>query len=182
MRSRLLTQFINVRVLFCFCFPPGSNIFRNLSRKSSISESSAISGLSTGSGRTYVHEESTLLLETTENNVVRHYLVPLEVATKQKNWKRKGTKLHIYNDHTFVAKHIPGLVASSTLHHTPRSTTNCVCFVFSGILCFVCNRSIPRRPGKQGYECRDCAIQCHKPCHVRAPQACPNPKILSMQL
>ncbi|XP_040170996.1 uncharacterized protein LOC120904760 isoform X1 [Anopheles arabiensis] len=136
-----------------------SNIFRNLSRKSSISESSAISGLSTGSGRTYVHEESTLLLETTENNVVRHYLVPLEVATKQKNWKRKGTKLHIYNDHTFVAKHIPG-----------------------GILCFVCNRSIPRRPGKQGYECRDCAIQCHKPCHVRAPQACPNPKILSMQL
>ncbi|XP_049293271.1 uncharacterized protein LOC125768968 isoform X4 [Anopheles funestus] len=137
----------------------GSNIFRNLSRKSSISESSAISGLSTGSGRTYVHEESTLLLETTENNVVRHYLVPLEVATKQKNWKRKGTKLHIYNDHTFVAKHIPG-----------------------GLLCFVCNRSIPRRPGKQGYECRDCAIQCHKPCHVRAPQACPNPKILSMQL
>uniref|UniRef100_A0A4Y0B7A3 Phorbol-ester/DAG-type domain-containing protein n=1 Tax=Anopheles funestus TaxID=62324 RepID=A0A4Y0B7A3_ANOFN len=136
-----------------------SNIFRNLSRKSSISESSAISGLSTGSGRTYVHEESTLLLETTENNVVRHYLVPLEVATKQKNWKRKGTKLHIYNDHTFVAKHIPG-----------------------GLLCFVCNRSIPRRPGKQGYECRDCAIQCHKPCHVRAPQACPNPKILSMQL
>ncbi|XP_052897867.1 uncharacterized protein LOC128304697 [Anopheles moucheti] len=136
-----------------------SNIFRNLSRKSSISESSAISGLSTGSGRTYVHEESTLLLETTENNVVRHYLVPLEVANKQKNWKRKGTKLHIYNDHTFVAKHIPG-----------------------GLLCFVCNRSIPRRPGKQGYECRDCAIQCHKPCHVRAPQACPNPKILSMQL
>ncbi|XP_058128949.1 uncharacterized protein LOC131289140 isoform X1 [Anopheles ziemanni] len=136
-----------------------SNIFRNLSRKSSISESSAISGLSTGSGRTYVHEESTLLLETTENNIVRHYLVPLEVATKQKNWKRKGTKLHVYNDHTFVAKHIPG-----------------------GLLCFVCNRSIPRRPGKQGYECRDCAIQCHKPCHVRAPQACPNPKILSMQL
>uniref|UniRef100_A0A182MXA1 Phorbol-ester/DAG-type domain-containing protein n=1 Tax=Anopheles dirus TaxID=7168 RepID=A0A182MXA1_9DIPT len=136
-----------------------SNIFRNLSRKSSISESSAISGMSTGSGRTYVHEESTLLLETTENNVVRHYLVPLEVATRQKNWKRKGTKLHIYNDHTFVAKHIPG-----------------------GVLCFVCNRSIPRRPGKQGYECRDCAIQCHKPCHVRAPQACPNPKILSMQL
>ncbi|XP_052861238.1 uncharacterized protein LOC128268239 isoform X2 [Anopheles cruzii] len=137
----------------------GSNIFRNLSRKSSISESSAISGMSTGSGRTYVHEESTLLLETLENGMMRHYLVPLEVATRQKTWKRKGTKLHIYNDHTFIAKHIPG-----------------------GLLCFVCNRSIPRRPGKQGYECRDCAIQCHKPCHVRAPQACPNPKILSMQL
>ncbi|XP_058054253.1 uncharacterized protein LOC131205946 [Anopheles bellator] len=140
-------------------FDHRSNIFRNLSRKSSISESSAISGMSTGSGRTYVHEESTLLLETLENGMMRHYLVPLEVATRQKTWKRKGTKLHIYNDHTFIAKHIPG-----------------------GLLCFVCNRNIPRRPGKQGYECRDCAIQCHKPCHVRAPQACPNPKILSMQL
>lgn len=139
-----------------------SNIFpniKNLSRKSSISESSAVSGISNASGRTYVHEESTLLLETTENNVVRHYLVPIEVAVRQKSWKRKGTKLHVYNDHTFIAKHIKG-----------------------GILCHVCHRSILRRPGKQGYECRDCLIQCHKPCHVRAPQACPNPKILSMQL
>ncbi|XP_052563263.1 uncharacterized protein LOC120428513 isoform X4 [Culex pipiens pallens] len=139
-----------------------SNIFpniKNLSRKSSISESSAVSGISNASGRTYVHEESTLLLETTENNVVRHYLVPIEVAVRQKSWKRKGTKLHVYNDHTFIAKHIRG-----------------------GILCHVCHRSILRRPGKQGYECRDCLIQCHKPCHVRAPQACPNPKILSMQL
>lgn len=139
-----------------------SNIFpniKNLSRKSSISESSAVSGISNASGRTYVHEESTLLLETTENNVVRHYLVPIEVAVRQKSWKRKGTKLHVYNDHTFIAKHIKG-----------------------GILCHVCHRSILRRPGKQGYECRDCLIQCHKPCHVRAPQTCPNPKILSMQL
>lgn len=139
-----------------------SNIFpniKNLSRKSSISESSAVSGISNASGRTYIHEESTLLLETTENNVVRHYLVPIEVAVRQKSWKRKGTKLHVYNDHSFIAKHIKG-----------------------GILCHVCHRSILRRPGKQGYECRDCLIQCHKPCHVRAPQACPNPKILSMQL
>ncbi|XP_053689737.1 uncharacterized protein LOC128738547 isoform X2 [Sabethes cyaneus] len=132
---------------------------KNLSRKSSMSESSAISGLSNSSGRTYLHEESTLLLETVENNIRRHYLVPIEVAMRQKAWKRKGTKLHIYNDHTFIAKHLGG-----------------------GILCHVCNRSIPRRPGKQGYECRDCLIQCHKPCHVRAPQACPNPKILSVQL
>ncbi|XP_055593090.1 uncharacterized protein LOC129744537 [Uranotaenia lowii] len=139
-----------------------SSIFpnlRGLSRKSSISESSAISGISNSSGRTYVHEESTLLLETLENNVLRHYLVPLEVAVRQKTWKRKGIKLHVYNDHTFIAKHISG-----------------------GVLCHVCHRSITRRPGKQGYECRDCLIQCHKPCHVRAPQACPNPKILSMQL
>ena len=37
----------------------------------------------------------------------RHYLVPLSIAQKGK-WKKKGTKLHIYNDHTFVAKHLPG--------------------------------------------------------------------------
>ncbi|XP_062560922.1 uncharacterized protein LOC134225131 isoform X3 [Armigeres subalbatus] len=135
------------------------SIFKSLSRKSSISESSAVSGISNASGRTFVHEESTLLLETLENNILRHYLVPIEVALRQKAWKRKGVKLHIYNDHTFIAKHIKG-----------------------GILCHVCNRSILRRPGKQGYECRDCLIQCHKPCHVRAPQACPNPKILSVQL
>ncbi|XP_065087563.1 uncharacterized protein LOC135709227 isoform X2 [Ochlerotatus camptorhynchus] len=135
------------------------SIFKSLSRKSSISESSAVSGISNASGRTFLHEESTLLLETLENNVLRHYLVPIEIALRQKAWKRKGVKLHIYNDHTFIAKHIKG-----------------------GVLCHVCNRSIGRRPGKQGYECRDCFIQCHKPCHVRTPQACPNPKILSVQL
>lgn len=40
--------------------------------------------------------------------MVRHYLVPIEVAVRQKSWKRKGTKLHVYNDHTFIAKHIRG--------------------------------------------------------------------------
>jgi hypothetical protein len=43
----------------------------NLSRRSSMSESSAVSGLSTASSRTYVHEASTLVLETTENSVKR---------------------------------------------------------------------------------------------------------------
>lgn len=84
------------------------SIFKSLSRKSSISESSAVSGISNASGRTFVHEESTLLLETLENNVLRHYLVPIEIALRQKAWKRKGVKLHIYNDHTFIAKHIRG--------------------------------------------------------------------------
>lgn len=36
----------------------------------------------------------------------RHYLVPMNIAQKPR-WRRKGTKLHIYNDHTFVAKHLP---------------------------------------------------------------------------
>ncbi|XP_055853865.1 uncharacterized protein LOC129917777 isoform X2 [Episyrphus balteatus] len=129
------------------------------SRRSSISESSAISGFSSASNKTYVHEASTLVLETIENGVKRHFIVPLAIAQRPK-WRRKGTKLHIYNDHTFVAKHLSG----------------------SRLVCAICTKSIPRRPGKQGYECRDCQMICHKQCHVRAPQACTNPTVLSMEL
>lgn len=41
------------------------------SRRSSLSESSAISGFSSASARTFVHEASTLVLETVENGVKR---------------------------------------------------------------------------------------------------------------
>ncbi|XP_037031581.1 uncharacterized protein LOC119071060 isoform X7 [Bradysia coprophila] len=129
-----------------------------LNSNNTSAESSAISGFSSASTKTYVHEASTLVLETIENGVKRHFLVPLAVAQRPR-WRRKGTKLHIYNDHTFVAKHLSG-----------------------GLTCDVCNRSIPRRPGKQGYECRDCMTKCHKQCHVRVPQACTNPTVLSMEL
>ncbi|XP_020810040.1 uncharacterized protein LOC110185488 isoform X18 [Drosophila serrata] len=129
------------------------------SRRSSISESSAISGFSSASNKTYVHEASTLVLETVENGIKRHFIVPLAIAQRPR-WRRKGTKLHIYNDHTFIAKHLSG----------------------SGLQCSICMKSIPRRPGKQGYECRDCQLICHKQCHIRAPQSCPNPTVLSMEL
>ncbi|XP_026840789.1 uncharacterized protein LOC6604141 [Drosophila persimilis] len=124
-----------------------------------LNESSAISGFSSASNKTYVHEASTLVLETIENGVKRHFIVPLAIAQRPR-WRRKGTKLHIYNDHTFIAKHLSG----------------------SGLQCSICMKSIPRRPGKQGYECRDCQLICHKQCHIRAPQACPNPTVLSMEL
>lgn len=52
----------------------------------------------------------------------------------------------------------------------------------SGLNCDVCHRSIPRRPGKQGYECRDCQLKCHKQCHVKTVTTCPNPTVLSMEL
>jgi hypothetical protein len=74
------------------------------STRSSLSEASGISGAST---RTYISEASTLVLETVENGVKKHYLVPLSLAQKSK-WRKKGVKLHIFNDHTFVAKHLPG--------------------------------------------------------------------------
>lgn len=42
------------------------------SRRSSLSESSAISGFSSASAKTYVHESSTLVLETLDNGVKRY--------------------------------------------------------------------------------------------------------------
>ncbi|KYM96814.1 C2 domain-containing protein 2 [Cyphomyrmex costatus] len=125
------------------------------SRRSSLSEASGISGTST---RTYVNEASTLVLETLENGIKKHYLVPLSLAQKSK-WRKKGTKLHIFNDHTFIAKHMTG-----------------------GTVCEVCKRTLARRLGKQGYECRDCQMKCHKHCHVKVDTTCPTSTIQSIEL
>ncbi|XP_072760889.1 uncharacterized protein [Anoplolepis gracilipes] len=125
------------------------------SRRSSLSEASGISGTST---RTYINEASTLVLETLENGIKKHYLVPLSLAQKSK-WRKKGTKLHIFNDHTFIAKHITG-----------------------GTVCEVCKRTLARRLGKQGYECRDCQMKCHKHCHVKVDMTCPTSTIQSIEL
>ncbi|BES99952.1 Phorbol esters/diacylglycerol Hypothetical protein domain (C1 domain) [Nesidiocoris tenuis] len=128
---------------------------REGSARSSLSEASGISG---ASSRTYVNEASTLVLETVENCIKKYYLVPLSIAQRNK-WKKKGTKLHIYNDHTFIAKHLPG-----------------------GTICQVCKKGLPRRLGKQGYECRDCQHKCHKHCHVKVETTCPNSNIHSLEL
>ncbi|XP_076241986.1 uncharacterized protein LOC143183984 isoform X5 [Calliopsis andreniformis] len=125
------------------------------SRRSSLSEASGISGAST---RTYINEASTLVLETLENGIKKHYLVPLSLAQKSK-WRKKGIKLHIFNDHTFIAKHMPG-----------------------GTVCEVCKRTLARRLGKQGYECRDCQMKCHKHCHVKVDTTCPASTIQSIEL
>ncbi|XP_066147875.1 phospholipid transfer protein C2CD2L isoform X3 [Euwallacea fornicatus] len=132
--------------------PPGRE---ETSRRSSMSEAS---GLSSASTRTYINEASTLVLETIENGIKKHYLVPLSLAQKSR-WKKKGVKLHIFNDHTFVAKHLPG-----------------------GTICQVCAKSIARRFGKQGYECRDCFLKCHKQCHIRVNHNCPTSTIHNIEL
>ncbi|KAJ8975008.1 hypothetical protein NQ317_010109 [Molorchus minor] len=134
---------------------PGQRSIDENSRRSSLSEAS---GLSSASTRTYINEASTLVLETIENGIKKHYLVPLSLAQKSK-WRKKGTKLHIFNDHTFVAKHLQG-----------------------GTVCQVCAKSIARRFGKQGYECRDCLLKCHKHCHVRVNDNCPSSTIHNLEL
>ncbi|XP_072933999.1 uncharacterized protein [Epargyreus clarus] len=119
---------------------------------------SEVSGFSTASARTFIHEASTLVLETIEAGIKKHYLVPLTVAQRSR-WRRKGVKLHIYNEHTFIAKHLSG-----------------------GTVCEVCNKTIARRLGKQGYECRDCQLRCHKHCHVKVPSTCPQSTVQNMEL
>lgn len=125
------------------------------STRSSLSEASGVSGAST---RTYINEASNLVLETLENGIHKYYLVPLSLAQKSK-WRKKGTKLHIFNDHTFIAKHLTG-----------------------GTVCQICGKTVARRIGKQGYECRDCLLKCHKQCHVKVDTTCPNSNIQNIEL
>ncbi|XP_014248065.1 uncharacterized protein LOC106665824 isoform X4 [Cimex lectularius] len=138
--------------IFSYLSVPG---LREGSERSSLSE---VSGISGASSRTYVNEASTLVLETVENDIYKYYLVPLSIAQRSK-WKKKGTKLHIFNDHTFIAKHLSG-----------------------GTMCQVCKKGLPRRLGKQGYECRDCQLKCHKHCHIKVETTCPNSNIHSLEL
>ncbi|XP_068239795.1 serine-rich adhesin for platelets-like [Palaemon carinicauda] len=125
------------------------------STRSSISDTSAISSSST---RTYVNEASTLIVETSENGILKHFLIPLALQQKSK-WRKKGLKLHVFGEHTFIAKHMPS--------STP---------------CQVCQKTLGRRFGKQGYECRDCGFKCHKPCHVKTDTVCPNSTVNNMDL
>ncbi|XP_068624307.1 uncharacterized protein [Battus philenor] len=119
---------------------------------------SEVSGFSSASARTFIHEASTLVLETIEAGIKKHYLVPLTIAQRSR-WRRKGVKLHIFNEHTFIAKHLSG-----------------------GTVCEVCGKTVARRLGKQGYECRDCQLRCHKHCHVKVPSTCPNSTVHNMEL
>ncbi|XP_050357952.1 uncharacterized protein LOC126778448 isoform X4 [Nymphalis io] len=119
---------------------------------------SEVSGFSSASARTFIHEASTLVLETIEAGIKKHYLVPLTVAQRSR-WRRKGVKLHIYNEHTFIAKHLSG-----------------------GTVCEVCHKTVARRLGKQGYECRDCRLRVHKHCHVRVPESCARSTVHDMEL
>ncbi|CAL1270969.1 unnamed protein product [Larinioides sclopetarius] len=125
------------------------------STRSSLSEASGISASST---RTYINENSTLVIETNENGIIKRYLIPNSLVHRSK-WKKRGTKLHIFNDHVFLAKHLSG-----------------------STICQVCQKLLTRRPGKQGYECRGCNLQCHKSCHVKVESYCSNSTINSMEV
>jgi len=125
---------------------------------SSMSDVSNISSFSQTSNKTFVTEESSLVLETLEEGRHHHYLIPIQAARRGR-FKKKGTKLHIFMDHIFVARHIK-----------------------LGSACQVCNTLIPLRLGKQAYVCRDCGLTCHKPCHIRVDNHCLQTSLPNMEL
>lgn len=99
---------------------------------------------------TYTHPSSQLIIENDSDGVLRHYLIPPNLANKKSKWGKKGTKIHLYNEHQFIATHLS----------SPTS-------------CHLCGRVFSRRPGKQGYVCRNCQVISHKQCHVKIDHQCP---------
>ena len=92
------------------------------------------------------------------NHNFRHYLVPYAQA-KRGRFGKRGTKLHIYMDHIFVAQRVKG-----------------------GTTCSACLANIPYRLGKQGYVCRNCQCTTHKPCHIKVTEHCENTTLPQMEL
>lgn len=104
------------------------------------------------------YDQSTLVIEAPGGE--KYFLIAKELAKSGKHGL-KGSKLHIYNDHTFVATHFT------------RSET-----------CEVCLKPISKRLGigKQGYKCRDCEYTCHKGCHYKTELICANSKVSTMEM
>ena len=119
---------------------------------------SDLSGISSASAKTYITEESSLILERSEQGVLKHYLIPYAQAKRGRIGKR-GTKLHVYMDHIFVAQRVKG-----------------------GTVCTACLSKIPFRLGKQAYQCRNCVATTCKPCHVKVTEHCDNTTLPQMEL
>ncbi|CAD6190621.1 unnamed protein product [Caenorhabditis auriculariae] len=81
----------------------------------------------------------------------KYFLIPPSMLNEPAAARlmRKGKKLHIYNEHTFVAVKIRG-----------------------GATCNVCQHRIRSSFSKQAYQCRDCKLVCHKSCHYKTDAFC----------
>jgi ribosomal protein L37AE/L43A len=110
------------------------------------------------SNRGGIKSFTALILETIEDNETMYYLIPKHLAKKGK-LKKRGTKLHICQDHMFLAKHIK-----------------------SGGSCSVCQKKITARLGKKMYTCRDCGMICHKECFDKTQDICTQSTLQSLEL
>ncbi|XP_065188895.1 uncharacterized protein LOC135819585 [Sycon ciliatum] len=124
------------------------------------SDGSTADRMSSASGMSGVpHDFSTLVIET-DDDPPRHFLIPS--GASKRTLPVKGQKLHIYNNHVFVATRFSARQEASRR-------------------CAACAKEITGF-GKQGYRCRDCGLACHKKCHCFVDSACPRSSVSSMKL
>ncbi|CEF60127.1 C2 domain and Protein kinase C-like, phorbol ester/diacylglycerol binding domain-containing protein [Strongyloides ratti] len=98
------------------------------------------------------NHESTIILELSQgNNHKQYFLIPQKIVneTAIQRLLKRGKKLHVSNDHIFVAVKIRG-----------------------GTVCNVCKNKIAGSFSKQAYQCRDCRLVCHKKCHTKTISPC----------
>ncbi|CAB4018118.1 high mobility group nucleosome-binding domain-containing 5-like isoform X4 [Paramuricea clavata] len=107
----------------------------------------------------YDSTKSVLVVEAREREQIKYYQIPPLMA-KRGTFDHKGTKLHICNDHLFVATHFSGTLPS----------------------CNVCKLPLTGYFGKQGYECRDCHMISHKRCHYETSSVCTNSTLSSLRI
>ena len=85
----------------------GSEDASSLSDASGISLNSSSVNITGTPPPTGKRNLTALILETVEEHGFRvHYLIPNQLSKKLARLRRKGVKLHVSNEHLFVAKHI----------------------------------------------------------------------------
>lgn len=123
-------------------------------------EEVSVGGKSAESSKS-LYQHSTLVLELIKNGQTRHILIPPSIVNEPAATRlfKRGKKLHIYNEHTFVAVKIKG-----------------------GTVCNVCHRRIARSFTKQAYQCRECRLVCHKHCHYKTESYCTASTVKQLQI
>ncbi|KAK6766542.1 hypothetical protein RB195_026061 [Necator americanus] len=123
-------------------------------------ETQSVGGRSGESSKS-LYQHSTLVLELEHEKQLKYFLIPPSMLNEPAAAKlmRRGKKLHIYNEHTFVAVKIRG-----------------------GVNCNVCQQRIKSSFSKQAYQCRDCKLVCHKSCHYKTDAFCTQSNVSKLQI
>ncbi|CAJ0610565.1 unnamed protein product [Cylicocyclus nassatus] len=123
-------------------------------------ETQSVGGKSGESSKS-LYQHSTLVLELEHEKQLKYFLIPPSMLNEPAAAKlmRRGKKLHIYNEHTFVAVKIRG-----------------------GVSCNVCQQRIKSSFSKQAYQCRDCKLVCHKSCHYKTDAFCTQSNVSKLQI
>ncbi|XP_044180155.1 uncharacterized protein LOC114969895 isoform X5 [Acropora millepora] len=124
--------------------PDASNLHKSTSQSSLLSYSP--------------NPRSTLVIETITKGEKKYSHIPPLMA--KRGAYERGTKLHIYNNHIFVAVHFTGSLPQ----------------------CAVCGKPLKGLVGKQGYQCRGCKMVTHRACHSETTEMCTSDAVKHMNI